>query len=152
MEILENRDEDGNFILGELPQVIGDHLVWPNHPTEHQLRTPIGEDLKKFVKDRGDLFARMVEEEAGGGVVTQGHLYKVTREWEEPLVRREVVERLPAVQEEEEEQEQEQMVGPLELCLAMLVAANRESEERMKDHDLDYMVRSRRMAPDNPEL
>ena len=81
MEIGEMRDEMGNFIVGELPQVVGDQLTWPTCPTKQQLETPIGESLKEFVRTRGEEFARRVEEEAGGGVVTQGHLFKVTQEW-----------------------------------------------------------------------
>ena len=86
MEIGEMRDEMGNFIVGELPQVVGDQLTWPTCPTKQQLETPIGESLKEFVRTRGEEFARRVEEEAGGGVVTQGHLFKVTQEWEDPPV------------------------------------------------------------------
>lgn len=154
-------------IAGELPQVVGDTLVWPKAPTKQQLETPLREELKQFVRDRGEEFVRRVEVEAGGGVATQGHLFKVTQEWEEPprLVRRE----LKVVMEEEEEgvpqevrreegedvaqdvvevgeedvvQEdggnQEMTIGPLEVALAALILKMRESEERsMMEEDVE---------------
>ena len=52
-EVIETRDEDGNQVLGDLPQIVGDTLAWPLHPTEQQLNAPIGEELMRFVKERG---------------------------------------------------------------------------------------------------
>ena len=124
--MIETRDEDGNLVHGDLPQVLGDTLMWPIIPTEQQLNSS---------RRGGRCSSRMVMEEAGGEgkVITHRALYKVWREWEEPLVMRDIPrvsttfdleEKLPVVPEEEEEP----VVGPLELCLAMLVVAKKERE------------------------
>ena len=142
-EVQETEDELGNQVLGDLPQIVGYTIAWPLHPTEPQMDSPIGEELTSFIQERGELFKRLVREEVGGGAVTHRALYKVTMEWEEPLVMRDVErvdtvfvleERLPVVQEEEKEP----MVGPLELALVMLLAT------RMENPDLDYKRREKR--------
>ena len=90
-EVLETRDEEGNFVLGDLPQVVGDTLAWPLNPTEEQLNTPIGEEMKRFIKERGEEFEKVVREAAGGGEITHKTLYEVTAAWEEePLVTRDL--------------------------------------------------------------
>ena len=38
-EVFETRDEDGNLVHGDLPQVVGDTLMWPIIPTEQQLNS-----------------------------------------------------------------------------------------------------------------
>ena len=108
-EVQETVDEQGNQVLGDLPQIVGDTIAWPLHPTQQQLNATIGEELTRFVQERGDL----------------GDVERVSTEFV-------LEERLPAVQEEEEEP----MVGPLELALAM-VLANRVETPRLENPDLD---------------
>ena len=114
----------------DIPQIVGDTMIWPLNPTEQQLNSPIRENLINYLEERGELFVSMVNEAAGGGVVTHRVLYRVVKCWQEPLVRREVREereRLPVVEEEEEET----LAGPMELALALALAP------RLQDPDLD---------------
>ena len=151
-EVLETRDEEGNMLLGDLPQVVGDTLAWPLNPTQEQLDTPIGPDLERYVKGRGEDFERAVRMEAGGDVITQGTLIEVTRAWEqeEALATDEVVGEvenmtsmsslLEEVKEEEEEVEgRDLFMGALELCLAMLVA------NRVREDEMDAMEEIKEM-------
>ena len=143
-EVLETRDEEGNMVLGDLPQVVGDTLTWPLNPTQEQLDTPIGPDLERYVRGRGEEFERAVRMEAGGDVITQGTLIEVKRAWgqEEARAMDEGVEEAEnmtsmsslleeAEKEEEEVEGRDLFMGALGLCLAMLVA-NRERGNEME--------------------
>ena len=124
------------MVLGDLPLVVGNTIAWPLNPTQEQLDTPIGPDLERYVRGRGEDFERAVRMEAGGDVITLGMLIEVVKAWEEDEVMDETekMTSMSLLLEEGKEEEEEEVegsdlfMGALGLCLAMLVA-NRERED-----------------------
>ena len=56
-------DEEGNRVAGSLPKPVGDTMVFPQEPTEHQLNTPLDTPCKNWVEERGVGFVELVRRE-----------------------------------------------------------------------------------------
>ena len=143
-EVQETVDPEGNMVLGDLPIVVGETVAWPQNPTEAQLETPIGHDLKEYVRGRGTDFERAVLMEAGGEEVTLGMLIQVVRAWQEDGERDEEEEEsltsmsvlLEETREEVELEERggDVYMGTLGLCLLM-IARNRQQEDEREERE-----------------
>ena len=143
-EVQETVDPEGNMVLGDLPIVVGETVVWPQNPTEAQLETPIGHDLREYVRGRGTDFERAVQMEAGGDEVTLGMLIEVVKAWQEDGERDEGEEESMTsmsvlLEETREEVELEERggdvyMGTLGLCLLM-IARNRQQEDEREERE-----------------
>ena len=139
-EVQETVDQEGNMVLGDLPIVVGETVAWPQNPTQAQLDTPIGRDLREYVRGRGTDFERAVQMEAGGDEVTLGMLIEVVKAWEE-VGEGDETENMTSMsvllEETREEVELEErggdmFMGTLGLCLLM-IANNRQREDEREE-------------------